>query len=107
MTDQMTRVIPAGWYDDPKSSDHVRWWNGLGWTEHIEAKPETPVASAEMAAMAPPATPAVATAEQAAQAAAAAEAARAEAEAAEARKPQIGLGFGGGYYAQRYTRDDD
>lgn len=39
MTDQATRVVPAGWYEDPASSAHVRWWNGLAWTEHTTLKP--------------------------------------------------------------------
>jgi hypothetical protein len=82
MTDQMTRVVPAGWYDDPKSSEHVRWWNGLGWTDHVEVKPTAPAAQPAAAAPAPEPAP-------------------------EPAKPQIGLGFGGGYYAQKYARDDD
>lgn len=43
MTDQATRVVPAGWYDDPASPERVRWWNGLTWTEHVTAKPSRPV----------------------------------------------------------------
>lgn len=39
MTDQATRVVPAGWYEDPASTAHVRWWNGLAWTEHTTLKP--------------------------------------------------------------------
>lgn len=39
MTDQAIRVVPAGWYEDPASSAHVRWWNGLAWTEHTNLKP--------------------------------------------------------------------
>lgn len=39
MTDQATRVVPAGWYEDPASGAHVRWWNGLAWTEHTTLKP--------------------------------------------------------------------
>lgn len=42
MTDQATRVVPAGWYEDPASTAHVRWWNGLAWTEHTTLKPSTP-----------------------------------------------------------------
>ncbi len=45
MTDQATRVVPAGWYEDPASPAHVRWWNGLAWTEHTAAKPESRVAT--------------------------------------------------------------
>lgn len=40
MTDQATRVVAAGWYDDPQDPRMVRWWNGLGWTTHVELKPE-------------------------------------------------------------------
>lgn len=39
MTDQATRVVPAGWYDDPASPARVRWWNGIAWTEHVADKP--------------------------------------------------------------------
>lgn len=42
MTDQATRIVPAGWYEDPASPAHVRWWNGLAWTEHTAPKPATP-----------------------------------------------------------------
>lgn len=42
MTDQATRIVPAGWYEDPASPAHVRWWNGLAWTEHTAPKPVTP-----------------------------------------------------------------
>jgi hypothetical protein len=42
LTDQATRVVPAGWYEDPASSAHVRWWNGLAWTEHTTLKPTAP-----------------------------------------------------------------
>jgi hypothetical protein len=38
-TDQATRVVPAGWYQDPANAANVRWWNGLTWTDHVEAKP--------------------------------------------------------------------
>lgn len=52
MTDQAqaTRVVPAGWYQDPASEAHVRWWNGLTWTEHVENKPERPAAFAAQVA---------------------------------------------------------
>lgn len=42
MTDQATRIVPAGWYEDPASTAHVRWWNGLAWTEHTTLKPSAP-----------------------------------------------------------------
>jgi hypothetical protein len=39
MTDQAIRVTPAGWYEDPADPARVRWWNGVAWTEHTNAKP--------------------------------------------------------------------
>lgn len=44
MTDQATRIVPAGWYEDPAAPSHVRWWNGLAWTEHTAPKPPAPPA---------------------------------------------------------------
>ncbi|MEQ1737526.1 MAG: DUF2510 domain-containing protein, partial [Rhodoglobus sp.] len=38
-TDQATRVVPAGWYQDPANPANVRWWNGITWTDHVEPKP--------------------------------------------------------------------
>jgi hypothetical protein len=46
VTDQATRVVPAGWYQDPALSDQVRWWNGLAWTEHVRDKPTATVSPA-------------------------------------------------------------
>ena len=40
MTDQATRVVPAGWYEDPSDPGKVRWWNGIAWTDHTQAKPD-------------------------------------------------------------------
>lgn len=40
MTDQATRVVPAGWYEDPSDANQVRWWNGINWTDHTQDKPE-------------------------------------------------------------------
>lgn len=45
-TEQTTRVVPAGWYQDPADDAKVRWWNGLTWTEHVESKPEGAVLAA-------------------------------------------------------------
>ncbi|MBX3194370.1 MAG: DUF2510 domain-containing protein [Schumannella sp.] len=44
--EQTTRVVPAGWYEDPADGGRVRWWNGLSWTEHVEAKPAGAAAGA-------------------------------------------------------------
>ena len=38
-TEQATRVVPAGWYQDPANAANVRWWNGITWTDHVEPKP--------------------------------------------------------------------
>ena len=46
MTDQATRVVPAGWYQDPAVTEQVRWWNGLAWTEHVRDKPSPAPVSA-------------------------------------------------------------
>jgi hypothetical protein len=40
VTDQATRVVPAGWYEDPSDPAQVRWWNGINWTDHTQAKPD-------------------------------------------------------------------
>lgn len=57
-TEQTTRVIPAGWYQDPADEGKVRWWNGMTWTEHVEVKPtNTQVAAARALAIESPATP--------------------------------------------------
>ncbi|MFT4030602.1 MAG: DUF2510 domain-containing protein [Protaetiibacter sp.] len=49
MTDQATRVVPAGWYEDPSDSGQVRWWNGIAWTDHTRARPGLDTADAESA----------------------------------------------------------
>ena len=61
MTDQATRVVAAGWYDDPQDPRMVRWWNGLGWTTHVEPKPERAPEPAPVVVQAPvqPARPAI------------------------------------------------
>ncbi len=50
----MTDNLQPGWYPDPWSQDHLRWWDGAAWTEGT-TRPEThgpPVAT-----IAPPAAP--------------------------------------------------
>jgi uncharacterized protein YxjI len=41
---------PPGWYPDPAGSAGTRWWDGQGWTEHVQ-QPPTP---APVQAPAPP-----------------------------------------------------
>lgn len=50
VTDQATRVVSAGWYQDPASSVQVRWWNGVAWTEHVREKPTAALSSSGAAA---------------------------------------------------------
>ncbi|HEY0138612.1 MAG TPA: DUF4041 domain-containing protein [Nannocystis sp.] len=41
--------IAPGWYTDPQSVTHLRWWDGTAWTAHvtpINAPPTAPVAPA-------------------------------------------------------------
>ncbi len=39
---------PAGWYHDPLGADKIRWWNGVGWTNHVqELRPEFAAWSAQ------------------------------------------------------------
>lgn len=45
MTDQATRVVPAGWYEDPSDPGKVRWWNGIAWTDHTQPKPDLDAAA--------------------------------------------------------------
>lgn len=33
------KLVAAGWYQDPDAPELVRWWNGIAWTDHTDAKP--------------------------------------------------------------------
>lgn len=39
MTDMPNNVAPAGWYVDPMTRRHLRWWNGQAWTESVAPLP--------------------------------------------------------------------
>jgi uncharacterized protein YxjI len=46
---------PPGWYPDPAGSGGTRWWDGQGWTDHVQqAAPPTPPPPAEGVAASPP-----------------------------------------------------
>ena len=32
----------AGWYDDPRDANRLRYWDGGAWTEHVTAKEQAP-----------------------------------------------------------------
>ncbi|WP_426520266.1 DUF2510 domain-containing protein [Diaminobutyricibacter sp. McL0618] len=45
-----TPTIPAGWYQDPSTSDTSarRWWDGVHWTSYVSSvTPPTPFAPSE------------------------------------------------------------
>jgi hypothetical protein len=31
--------VPAGWYDDPRGAQQYRYWDGVGWTDHVVPVP--------------------------------------------------------------------
>ncbi|WP_369132611.1 phospholipid scramblase-related protein [Modestobacter sp. I12A-02662] len=33
---------PPGWYPDPAGGPGTRWWDGRGWTEHVQQPPAPP-----------------------------------------------------------------
>ncbi|TQL47127.1 uncharacterized protein DUF2510 [Homoserinimonas aerilata] len=39
MTEVPHNVAPAGWYVDPMTRRHLRWWNGQAWTESVAPLP--------------------------------------------------------------------
>ena len=55
MTEQPGFVAPAGWYVDPTTSIHLRWWSGLAWTEHVAPIPEVSATPDDYRTAAPPA----------------------------------------------------
>lgn len=50
---------PPGWYDDPAASGRVRYWNGVGWTDHVADRDQVVAGQAASSAPPQPAPPAV------------------------------------------------
>jgi Protein of unknown function (DUF2510) len=60
MNDRPEDVAPAGWYVDPKTSLHLRWWSGREWTGHIAPLPDLGHAPIDSSRDVPPTTGSVA-----------------------------------------------
>lgn len=39
MTNTGGSTTPAGWYNDPGGSGHLRWWDGAAWSAHLAPQP--------------------------------------------------------------------
>lgn len=54
-----TDQVQAGWYPDPLGLPQMRWWDGLGWTEHVSdaRRPLIPQVVRTVASEAAPAEP--------------------------------------------------
>ncbi|WSJ19992.1 DUF2510 domain-containing protein [Nocardia sp. NBC_01327] len=33
---------PPGWFGDPGYPGQLRWWDGIQWTQHVQAAPSPP-----------------------------------------------------------------
>jgi hypothetical protein len=57
MTDAGGSAVPAGWYNDPAGSGHLRWWDGTAWSAHLAPRPAPAAVSVPAAAPLPVAEP--------------------------------------------------
>jgi len=39
MTNVAPNAVPPGWYADPMTAGHARWWSGQDWTHHVQPVP--------------------------------------------------------------------
>ena len=60
MTESTQQAPVPGWYQDPQGQG-LRWWDGSGWTTHVQQSP--PPAAEPVATAVPPAQPEVAAAQ--------------------------------------------
>jgi uncharacterized protein YxjI len=48
---------PPGWYPDPAGIGGIRWWDGRGWTDHVQQPAPPPPPSPTVAVQLPPPPP--------------------------------------------------
>ncbi|EOM77446.1 hypothetical protein Rrhod_1123 [Rhodococcus rhodnii LMG 5362] len=56
----MDGSYPAGWYRDPRSTEHARWWNGTSWSSRsvaLDGEPSTFDGPVRLDEPTPPARP--------------------------------------------------
>ena len=64
MTNTGGSSTPAGWYNDPGGSGHLRWWDGTAWSAHLAPQPTpTPVVPPPVAPVPPAYEPTATTVE--------------------------------------------
>src|SRR5690606_37371386 len=53
MTNPTAQVVAAAWYEDPSDPELVRWWNGIAWTDHTQAKPASASSTPDIEQLSP------------------------------------------------------